>query len=90
MVCHHCDNPPCVNPAHLFIGVAQDNSDDKLSKKRHLFGETSRQSKLTEQQVRDIIADPRMQIEIADEYGVTQGMVGHIKRGEAWKHIPRD
>ena len=87
MVCHHCDNPPCCNPNHLFIGTAVDNSDDKVAKQRHLFGETHRMAKLTDGDVRAIRADARMQVEIALTYGVTQGLVGMIKRGVIWKHI---
>lgn len=38
--CHHCDNPPCMNPAHLFEGTADENNADKLKKGRASGGRT--------------------------------------------------
>lgn len=39
LICHSCDNPPCVNPNHLFKGTQKENNDDKITKGRMPMGE---------------------------------------------------
>jgi hypothetical protein len=56
MVCHKCDNPPCCNPAHLFLGTAQDNCDDMIRKGRQGWASTPKPpSGLTEDQCRMVV-----------------------------------
>lgn len=40
-VLHHCDNPPCCRPSHLFLGTRTDNAKDKLLKMRQARGASS-------------------------------------------------
>jgi hypothetical protein len=88
-VCHHCDNPPCVNPDHLFLGTDADNQSDKANKGRSTQGIKSPNAKLTDADVLAIRAlYPRMtQQALADKFHVHQTIVSDIVRRVAWKHL---
>lgn len=91
MVLHTCDNRRCVNPAHLFLGTAQDNSHDMHSKGRGLTGAQHALSKLSEDDVRVIrrryAAGEANGPQLSREYGVAVSLVYRIVRGEAWRHV---
>lgn len=86
-VCHSCDNPPCVNPSHIFLGTPADNLKDAASKNRMLFGEAHPGNKFSAESVAKVRAGyPRLsERELANLYGVSEGMVYRIVRGLAWK-----
>lgn len=87
LVCHHCDNPPCVNPAHLFLGTLMDNMADRNRKGRQARGERNGPAKLTEDQVRAIRQDNRPHVVIAKEYGIAPNSIPAIKQRKTWKHV---
>ncbi len=90
-VLHTCDNPPCCNPAHLFLGTQQENVEDRQEKKRQSRGEQQRSAKLTEEQVeevrRDCVLGSRThgQRAFARKYGVHPTTIWAIVNGETWK-----
>jgi hypothetical protein len=86
-VLHTCDNPLCVNPAHLFLGTHRDNMRDMAIKKRAKTpdsrGERNGRMRLTDAQVREIrerIAAGEKQRDLAAEYGVAQATISYVKR----------
>lgn len=87
MVCHKCDTPSCINPAHLFLGTPLDNNKDRTLKNRGIKGSRVGVSKLSDDLVRLIRADQRPQTHIAKDYGVSQSSISAIKLGKTWKHI---
>lgn len=93
-VLHRCDNPPCCNVDHLFLGTAADNSEDMLRKKRHRTdpprGEKSVLAKLTDRQVVEIFMASGYQRIIGEHYGVDQRTVSAIKNRVIWRHVTGD
>jgi hypothetical protein len=92
-VCHRCDVPACVNPAHLFLGTQTDNMRDMATKGRDRKARGSRvaSSKLTEEQVASIRARYASggvtQTDLSREFGVSQVMVSKIVRRAFWAHV---
>lgn len=86
LVCHRCDNPPCVNPNHLFLGTIKDNNDDKISKGRDnpVFGTGQPNHKINNTIARKIFSARGTHLSIANKYGVSRRLVGKIKKGELW------
>lgn len=90
LVCHKCDNPPCVRPTHLFIGSPKDNIQDMIKKGRNRIGEKVVQAKLSPNQVRRIrkLHGPGMgYIRLSHKFGVSASQIHHIIKRISWKHI---
>lgn len=90
-VLHRCDNPPCCNPAHLFIGSHKDNMADMALKGRANGvgrpGEANANAKLTQAnvtEIRGLIQAGHRNTEIAARYGVGDDIISKIKTGKAW------
>lgn len=75
-VLHHCDNPKCFNPNHLFIGTIKDNVHDMIKKGRH-----RPPSKLTKEQRRDIAQSSLDARTLANQYKITPTRIRQIKKG---------
>jgi hypothetical protein len=86
---HKCDNPPCVNPAHLRIGTTQDNTDDMVSKGRQARGECNGRATLTQVVVDEIrrlyAAGGWTKRALAQRFGVSDVTIGNIIAGRTWK-----
>lgn len=83
-VCHTCDNPACVNPAHLFLGDHQWNMTDMREKGRARRGANHPRSKLTEADVRAIRASSDTKAALASRYGVAEPSIHQIITRRTW------
>lgn len=87
LVCHHCDNRPCVRPDHLFLGTALDNVRDMIAKGRRV----TPPGKLTSGQVVEVrarhAAGSASCDDLAAEFGVTRLAIMNIVNRMSWKHL---
>lgn len=82
-VLHRCDNRLCVNPEHLFLGTARDNTQDMIKKGRKAPQRGMRNSRvvLTDQQIAAIRAAPFSRVEVAARFGITPSYVSRLVLG---------
>lgn len=86
IVCHHCDNPSCVRPEHLFKGYMVDNARDMFAKGRH------GNAKLTWEivdEIRRLYAAGATNKELSLQFDVSTGGITNIVKGRAWKEHKR-
>jgi len=92
-VCHRCDNPPCVNPEHLFLGTKKANAEDMVSKGRSPRGEARPNAKLTGDNVhfiRGLKAAGHTATDVAWLFGVSRRLISGIWSGVRWNHLVRE
>lgn len=95
-VLHMCDNPPCCNPAHLWLGTVVNNNQDRHTKGRTRtgtqIGESSHFAKLTAQDVidaREAYESGKITLkDLAHRFAVHKSTLGLIVNRKTWRHIP--
>lgn len=93
-VLHRCDNPPCVNPKHLFLGTDLDNQHDMLRKGRQgnkaRPGTIAGASKLTWEQVEEIRSTSGRRLNLGEaqalqrKYGISETHLLRLRKGICW------
>jgi len=92
-ICHKCNNPPCVNPDHLYAGTQKDNMQDRIVSGRYGSqpkGSNHHATSLTEADIpviRKRRANGERAMDIAADFHVAPSVVSGICRGVRWKHV---
>lgn len=97
LVCHNCptgDNPSCINPDHLFLGTAKDNSKDRDKKGRGRTqdqrGEKNHMATLNEEKVleiRKLYNEGVRECDLVRKFGIRQATISKVLLRKRWKHI---
>ena len=85
-ILHSCDQPSCVNPVHLRVGTAAENTADSTRRGRRAPQDCDKNNsaKLTWDDVNTIRSDPRSNLDIAAAYGLSKWHVSRIRRHVYW------
>jgi len=102
-ICHHCDNPPCINPSHLFVGTAKENMHDAIRKGKMNFDRSScggmrkewigtkcKQAKLNKKSVLEIrrrYNSGDSGTHLAKEFGLSNGAMYRVINRQSWRHV---
>ena len=90
LIRHTCDNPPCVNPAHLLTGTVKENAEDAVERGKYRRGSENGRAKLTPDQVSEIKkswAGGETQTSIARRFGVSKSAIQWILNGRNWASL---
>ena len=87
-VLHHCDNPLCVNPDHLFLGSHKENMADMVAKDRQAKGSKCLQAKIDEKVAATIKQMKETPTKVlASIFGISRQSVADILYGRTWRHV---
>lgn len=89
-VLHKCDNPPCCNPDHLFLGTIGDNMRDRTAKGRAAKGERQWCAKASAADVlemRRLFAAGTRQVDLCARFGLHKATVSGIVNRRLWRHL---
>jgi hypothetical protein len=84
-VCHSCDTPACVNPAHLRKGTGRQNQQDSVRKGRRVGGSNPKLSTSLIKRIREEYQRGETQTKLALRYKVSQANISYIVRLKIWK-----
>jgi hypothetical protein len=91
LVCHTCDTPRCVNPAHFFRGDTAANAADMRAKGRGTIGERNPKARLSEVDVRAIRSTWTGRygeiVNLARQYGVGVRTIDSVLHRRSWKSV---
>lgn len=91
-VLHSCDNPPCSNPKHLFLGTRADNNKDMVNKKRNKgnAGSSNGRATITESivvELKRLLSFGESPTKLSHDFNISRTIIYSIKYGVTWSHI---